>query len=921
MASLLADGLAGLLNPADAVFNYNKHNYRYDRDMRQKMEYEVIDMRLEQSNLWREDVRCMMHLTLTKCEAYLLVITLELSMCVTALCKGRVPPGAPAWLAACHTLSLTGAFMYLFMGLWFGLHAYVAAQALKVRILTHFVRLPIPQWQTIEAARTYQSSYEKMKPSQMFRVPFAMGPQEKLASGGAMGSCFPQAQSVPSAPQSSRHVTFGGDGFERQASGASDGSGLQRQQSGSSSAPSGFRRQTSLERTTTAVSFEGSASRAAAADDATVKASDPWGLERRGDDIPELAPDVNEKTERQRHVYQCRDAQNYYASYDAFCRICMNAGTMSFANFLCYYCLTYVLTENASPVAAWGGMLAYIAIAVVLLRLDMKLTGREFGISILFLVIPPAICAAVTFVNSKAQGDPGKIEWYMPLVPLLHGLWYAYYISKFKVRELEGGAVLPAAFGHVLYLDSFGWSKLHLPKGATRSRRTSPLVQPSFFQSFKTILLGGSTTQDLDVEAAGCAGSDQPAMRAQFARMPTRPEDTAPAPAYNRALDNVSNRSGTFSVSTHARDQDADEPIPDAGGIATGKPGLVPWQNFKWATIYFAILWFAACVSEVFNLVNGNKTHDFFHAHFKDLTHGRVVRAEVSQLQMSGKVDTQFVSLLTRPRGLSCDRDGQHFVTSGMNSNGQESLLQAQLGSSGLHFKPLPRCINEQDVMEDVTLHNCNDKECSALVLPRHGQNLVPCRVATGAEDQEQTSFTSLAQTSSMVLPLSLAWLDDRGAAPLGSSPFEDYSKDVHDHPEEVSTFAAIPCNSPSSENCIVVGTTARRIVQLVAKTRGASSGASWLPQRILSNDVGEVPGPGAFALVGDKHLGVLLQKQGIIRLLDLQNGGNHTADLTLPKDRLWASVCAGGGNIFALEHGDDPSLWRFASPASAPKV
>ena len=36
------------------------------------------------------------------------------------------------------------AFRYLFLALWFGLHAFVAAQAYKVRILTQLVRLPIP---------------------------------------------------------------------------------------------------------------------------------------------------------------------------------------------------------------------------------------------------------------------------------------------------------------------------------------------------------------------------------------------------------------------------------------------------------------------------------------------------------------------------------------------------------------------------------------------------------------------------------------------------------------------------------------------------------------------------------------------------------------------------------------------------------
>ncbi|CAK0804484.1 unnamed protein product, partial [Prorocentrum cordatum] len=55
-------------------------------------------------------------------------------------------------------------------------------------------------------------------------------------------------------------------------------------------------------------------------------AADPWGLERRGDDIAELQPGVNSAdVHKQRHVWLMREACRYCQTYDAFCRISMSA--------------------------------------------------------------------------------------------------------------------------------------------------------------------------------------------------------------------------------------------------------------------------------------------------------------------------------------------------------------------------------------------------------------------------------------------------------------------------------------------------------------------------------------------------------------------------------------------------------------------
>lgn len=50
--------------------------------------------------------------------------------------------------------------------------------------------------------------------------------------------------------------------------------------------------------------------------------ADPWGLERRGDGLQELQPEVNSgNIEKQRHVWLLSEASRFFQTYDAFCRV------------------------------------------------------------------------------------------------------------------------------------------------------------------------------------------------------------------------------------------------------------------------------------------------------------------------------------------------------------------------------------------------------------------------------------------------------------------------------------------------------------------------------------------------------------------------------------------------------------------------
>merc|ERR1719491_13614 len=94
--------------------------------------------------------------------------------------QGALPETTPDWLMMGNQIAIGGAFSFILLTVWLAMHASISAAGFKSRLLTQLVRLPIPTWEELEAARTYGSDFEKLEARQMFRVPYVMGWQEKL---------------------------------------------------------------------------------------------------------------------------------------------------------------------------------------------------------------------------------------------------------------------------------------------------------------------------------------------------------------------------------------------------------------------------------------------------------------------------------------------------------------------------------------------------------------------------------------------------------------------------------------------------------------------------------------------------------------------------------------------------------------------
>lgn len=200
-----------------------------------------------------------------------------------------------------------------------------------------------------------------------------------------------------------------------------------------------------------------------------------------------------------------------------------------------------------------------------------------------------------------------------------------------------------------------------------------------------------------------------------------------------------------------------------------------------------------------------------------------------------------------------------------------------------------------------------------ALALPAGGSSLISCPLASEAASLFRANTT---------VAISRAWLDDQGGEQV------EQADEGMMLPEELSSLQVVPCGpkDSGSQNCLVVGTTGQRVVQMAADGSQTAAAPVWLPKRLLHEHHGDAFGPGAFAVVEERYLAMLHRNSSRLRLLDLHGGGQEIASWGLPlrpggSKGGWASICAGGDAVYALEDRAQPELWRFPLPKAQKPV
>jgi len=946
-----ASATAGAVG-AKATFDYNRENFLDDREMRWRKELRLMHFRIDQSELWRADVRDLISLTEYKMRMYLIVNVLMLSFTVILWCEGKLPMGTPEWLMLGSTISIAGAFVFLLLSIWFALHAAISAQATEARILTQMVRLPIPSWNEVESCRTYGSEFEKVEPRQMFRVPWLMGPQEGLVSDP------PSCAAGPG-------VTLG------QTVAGHPSAAAQR-------AP------------TVAVP----------ALSAGLPPADPWGLERRGDRIYELGCDTGHDVAKLRHVMLTRRAATYWQTYDAFARVSMSFGTSQLLLSMCYYLLGYVLVEVGCRTAATYGVIMFVVMQLTLLKLDVSLPEWQTRfLQCLTAAGPLTSCLAA---NLWSRYHDYAAEFLIPMAFVFHGAKLTALAFLSRVKQQANGAILPTAFRPVLFLDVFGW--IRDPSGslaaAAQRRGDDSIASPSlltarsrrYLSSRPSSLMTRAANASVDVsEQPGsepsrgsdrrssdvCSGPEEQVTRPAIASVaytggravPSRPEDFAP-PGVCQDLRNEPNAPRVLGRGPVLAGENAGTDFFDAANflgnghqdddITTGHgrevPGILPWRTYSAAMFTLCLVWFVAAF---YSILDAGHIWEF---NIDFLDDYRVKQSSLVELPAPRSLLQYLLPLGSSPRyptlervpalfplpglalsGLSCDDGGRRFVAVDRllvleaklaDESGAETQRLANFRSTQPSQSTETRVLSFSEVrcptlvgegVQDATV-TCSGpsasalqdaNECGALVLHRHGRRIASCPLGKG---RVETAAAARSEGSAdHVVHISDGWRA-RGGGSFQDAGHSGGTGKVRPSfvEERVSSISVSACRRQScaSETNTFVGTTHGQVVQL----KGRSNGHDLIPTAVIhEGNVSSAVGTSTRSFsrtLSDRYLGVLQPGGRVIKVLDASHGGLPAGDLALsPTGPAAVSFCAGGGHVYLLTVGRGPEIWRFRIP------
>jgi hypothetical protein len=160
-----------MLSGVKDLFLYNRQSYQFNKTLDQERLYHLQKMRIEQVGLFRDDIRDLFNLVVIRMNNYYLVNTLALGFSLGFYYEGKIPTDIPSWLYWLWTMSLASAIVYLFLSVWFAVHASVVAQMFSTRLLTQWMRLPVPGPAQIDAGAPKLEEFEKASVKESLRVP------------------------------------------------------------------------------------------------------------------------------------------------------------------------------------------------------------------------------------------------------------------------------------------------------------------------------------------------------------------------------------------------------------------------------------------------------------------------------------------------------------------------------------------------------------------------------------------------------------------------------------------------------------------------------------------------------------------------------------------------------------------------------
>lgn len=442
---------------AKELFSYNRENFKFDQDQRIARETLRIEMQVKRFELFREDVRDLVELTVDRMDVYHLVGALFLEFCVILFCEGRIQASAPPFLLSLFLLSNACAFIYLLLAVWLSMHASIASHSFGVRLLTRFVRLPIPSIKQMNSLTSHLKDYERQGISNLLRLPFlskndwyqddeeakklgimpevakskldlpeaakaaagpgppempgpatdgtlssSMSPARFLMRGSSAKKAAAEKPGAPlldtaANPQRTHSVPIlVGDAPDRSTSaGAED----VKQKSGSAAPGSGRRESGASAAETLEASPPSGASSARRHDAGDASAAPPRPSTLLPDDMesPFGGDDLlagQSGAPPNRHVQLFRQLQSKWQCYDAYCRVCMGLGVNQILQALSYYSICHTLVENRSPSTGYAMVVLFQCTSVALAVLDLAGLKRHEIIAIQVVGILPCFFTA-----------------------------------------------------------------------------------------------------------------------------------------------------------------------------------------------------------------------------------------------------------------------------------------------------------------------------------------------------------------------------------------------------------------------------------------------------------------------------------------------------------------------------------------------
>eukprot|EP00425_Heterocapsa_triquetra_P039511 CAMPEP_0195066016 /NCGR_PEP_ID=MMETSP0448-20130528/11486_1 /TAXON_ID=66468 /ORGANISM="Heterocapsa triquestra, Strain CCMP 448" /LENGTH=1017 /DNA_ID=CAMNT_0040097187 /DNA_START=78 /DNA_END=3132 /DNA_ORIENTATION=- len=956
MAALGA-AAAGVAAGAHVLFGYNRENYKYDREMRLQNEYQILEWRSKQSELWRDDVREIIGLTEKKMDNYLIISTLSLGMCVGMFTEGRLVPGTPPWLLHFYMLTLGASFMYLLMAVWFAMHASIVASCNSVRILTQFVRLPVPTWDELEKMRTYAASFEEVGARNMLRVPFLSG-----------------------AP-------------------AADSALRQKAEPGSAS-------------------DEPSAAEAGAARGQTF---DPWRLElnRAISELQPTPIELRRHVDIARRAskqYQCFDAfarvamtfgtnqllhaLTYYCL--GYCGIQDGApqGALSVATIMVAISMVMMhmdlsLTKKERSLAQALTLSGPLCVSCAVWSWSMQFEEEYILMFLPVAYISHALWLAWGLKVCGVTKQPGGAMLPLKFRAVLYIDVFGW-LQKEKVEpelELPAAATGPGGYTPLTEQSSKAYasssaSSAPVQAEAARPRNAKCLSEMPTVDSLAPMSEAAATPlaptalgalpaslaetlicTDVQVDRSGellvdedvvpMAAADLKGAKWQWnADKPTKSVVPGPNGALPQAPPEAF-KPMSF-LPGPSRDMLPEEDCPDTE-ITTGHdrahPGQLPWTIFRSGTVLLILLW-SVGIAVPLGAIRGpmmrplllaetegrpeHREHRAKRAHATVVPH--ITAKEEAWLAERSKMPALTEGHLVHvnwpshsgfmPRALSADPFGRQLVVAddfGIYA-GKIERRQAATGFSGdsasiiADFERLPQCAAlDGHALKDVKVacpsQDADSSACRVLVLHSHGQRLAECPLPRAGHHATDASATKAHATwardvdahgAPSMWSISSDWLH-AGSRKTRRESVESVA--INSHCLSKSTDAANGSFRPGKAGCVVVGTTSGRVVRLRGRSTDRSRLVPVRAVQLRSKAVSQ----GSLHVFPNGFGMALRAETGSVQAFD-SSSGKALGEWSLPDSITWVTLTCGGDNLFVLgqpRNATGVQLYRFPVPES----